>query len=286
MLDCPCKLLIGRAFLGEFPETVLSQSPELLGKGWLAVEVNLKKIPPVRILACISHGGRTISTAFVLTESVGVDLVEDVADSAGKSLLLDGERTVVAIDLKDGCQRSLHLLVEDIHDLALDKLRLHISPFGGFLALWKRSDIFLYQRFEGVKIDITDNHHCGTGSIGEEPAIVLLDGLEVDLLKFLHRKHLISWVVVVENLVESLLESEVRCVHEIRKNGLDLGDGVVKFLLIEARLHKLKVEKLERCLKILHGRVSGDSVIKIIYERTDTHHLSGKHLGKFCSLEF
>ena len=91
MLDCPCKLLIGRAFLGEFPETVLSQSPELLGKGWLAVEVNLKKIPPVRILACISHGGRTISTAFVLTESVGVDLVEDLADSAGKSLLLDGE---------------------------------------------------------------------------------------------------------------------------------------------------------------------------------------------------
>ncbi len=285
MLNCSCELLIGRTFLGEFPESVLSQSPELLGKSRLAVEVNLKEIPAVRFFAGVSNCRGTVGTALILTESVGVNLVENIADSVGKCLILYGERTVVAIDLKYGGKRSLHLLVEDINDLALDELWLYISPLGSLLALWKRAYIFLHQRFESVNIDITDNHHHRTGGISEEFPVVLLDGLKVSLLKFLHRKHLVSWVVVIEDLVEPLLESEVRSVHEVREHGLDLGHSLVIFLLIKPWIHKLKVEQLESGLKILDGRVAGNSIVEVIHKRPYAYHLSGKHLVQFRGLE-
>ncbi len=127
-----------------------------------------------------------------------------------------------------------------------------VNPFEGFLSLWKRTEVFLYERLDACGGEVSDNgEDCSLGVIEQGP-VVLLDGLEIGFLHDLGADGDDPGVVSVENLVQLLAELVVRLVHVVGENRLKGLDSLVVFALVEPRVHELEISELECRLKVLH----------------------------------
>ena len=143
--------------------------------------------------------------------------------------------------MKDGLHRSLHCSAELVHHLALHECRSVVLPGSCLLSFWQGSDIFLHERPELRKVNVTHNEDCRSGCILEQPAVILLDGLQGGLCNCLLIQFHFPRILSVESLCQSVLEDEVRSCLKVREHGLNLRDACLVLILVETRVGKLKV---------------------------------------------
>ena len=130
----------------------------------------------------------SICAAFLLSDVLGVDHVDDIVCNFENNISLGAYRHICAIELKHAGLRSLHSEFNSLVNIALGELDDLLLVEFKRLALCDRSEVLFYKRLEGLKVNISYNNECCTVNSVEELSVVLLDDCKVNLSQKFVRK--------------------------------------------------------------------------------------------------
>ena len=283
--DGAAHLIVGRAVGRQVVDAVKGQAAEFVAQGRAAGEGDLDIHTLLGTAGEADVRAGAVGAAFILAKGVRIADVQDVGDGVQGGLAFGRVRDVGAVHLDDGAHRGLHVDGEDVFDAALRHADAVIGPLEGLLALRDGSDVLLYQRLEGVHVDIAHDQESKAGGIVEQGPVVLLQRLEACRIENLLGEQLLARVVPVHGLGKFLLELVIRLALEVREDGLDLVDAVLVFIRVEAGFGEEEIYQLQGGLQVLLGGLALDAVVEGINVRCDAQALPGKHLGYLGSGE-
>ena len=131
-------LLFGRSFLGKLLKAVKGKLAQFVGRRRIGIEVHLNECLVDRILLDAGADGCSVGAAFRLTESLGIDHIEDEFGSIEIDLLGHAVlNPVVVVNLKNGTLGSLHIHLEVVDHYALGEALAGVFPLESLAALGK-----------------------------------------------------------------------------------------------------------------------------------------------------
>ena len=210
-------------------------------------------------LSTYGVGGRSI-----FADVLQIDHREHLTGSIDKHLVLSGVGHGHVPCLKGRSLGALHLAIELVLHLALDKAG-NFLPASSLLLRGQRGDVLLDERTEGGLVEVTHEVEHELAGIAETLLGYLKDAVLVDTLQRLDSKRSETALVVINGDSHRVAESGLRREVAVLQHHLNLSHDALIGFLVFLHVGEVQVNELHQRLDVLRNSLAAQHLIVVVH---------------------